>query len=797
MGTDKDYDAYKEALNAATNEVRKSKRNVEHKLAQNIKSDSKSFYAYVRSKQNVRYKVGSLEDNAGNIITQEFLMAEELNRHFSSVFTREDTSSLLVRYLYQKPETENRYNLCDIPERYAVEVKNRFAALDLIDREPEELWQEVEAIVKDEAKNNIPKARKPKKSKWLTKKAIEIADKRREAKKGHAHPDEVRKLNAEFQRQSRKDKEDYLNRACKEIEDENRKGKTRDLFKKIREVTGKFKPRIGGLKSKSGNDLSEEGTVKEGWRYYTENLYKRDDNMTTIYDETKECEEEATILEEEVRKALKALSNGKSPGSDGIPIELLKEVDEEAIKVLTAICQQIWIKRIWPKQWKESIYVPIPKKGDPRICSNNRTIALISHASKVMLKVIQPRLDIYMKQEMGIEQAGFTKGRGTRDQISNIRWIMERSTEYQRPIYMCFIDYSKAFDCVDHPTLWNMMEEMGVPEHMVQVIRSLYANQEAKVRTEYGDTESFSIGKGVRQGCVLSPYLFNLYSEYIMRQANLEELDIGVKMGGRKINNLRYADDTTLLAESKEELLQLVTNVKEKSAQAGLYLNLKKTKVMSTEEIEEFELDGENIEIVRDFVFLGAKIEDSGSCKGEILRRLALGRAAMTGLNKIWKDKDITITTKCRIVNALVFPVVLYGCESWTIRKAERRRIDSFELWCWRRLLRIPWTARRTNQSVIEEIKPTNPLEALIKKQQLSYFGHIMRSENSLEKSMMLGMGGGARKRGRPRARWLDDIKAITNCTLTELCALTRDRDAWRETVMGITRSRPRLDGTR
>ena len=193
---------------------------------------------------------------------------------------------------------------------------------------------------------------------------------------------------------------------------------------------------------------------------------------------------------------------------------------------------------------------------------------------------------------------------------------------------------------------------------MVQVIRSLYANQEANVRTEYGDTESFPIGKGVRQGCVLSPYLFNLYSEYIMRQANLEELDIGVRMGGRKINNLRYADDTTLLAESKE-LLQLVTSVKEKSAQAGLYLNLKKTKVMSTEEVDEFEVDGEKVGVVRDFVILVAKIEDSGSCKGELLKRLALDRAAMTGLNKIWKDKDVTITTQCRIVNALVFPVVL------------------------------------------------------------------------------------------------------------------------------------------
>ena len=147
---------------------------------------------------------------------------------------------------------------------------------------------------------------------------------------------------------------------------------------------------------------------------------------------------------------------------------------------------------------------------------------------------------------MAIEQAGFRKGRDTQDQISNLRWIMERSIEYQRPIYrlcICFIDYSKAFDCVDHPTLWNIMDEMGIPEHMVGVIRSMYANHEAKVRIVY--TEIFSIGKGVRQGSVISPYLFNLYSDYIIRQANLEELDIGVRMGGRKINNLIYADDTT------------------------------------------------------------------------------------------------------------------------------------------------------------------------------------------------------------------------------------------------------------
>ena len=209
--------------------------------------------------------------------------------------------------------------------------------------------------------------------------------------------------------------------------------------------------------------------------------------------------------------------------------------------------------------------------------------------------------------------------------------------------------------------------------------------------------------------------------------------------------------------------------------------------------MEEFELDGENVEIVQDFVFLGAKIEDSGSCKGEILRRLTLGRAAMTGLNKIWKDKYITITTTCSIVNALVFPVVLYGCESWTIRKAERRRIDSFELWCWRRLLRIPWTARRTNKSVIEDIKATNPLEAIIKKQQLSYFGHIMRSENSLEKVDDVGNGWRCKEERQTTstmARWHQGLNELhahrTMRTNSRSGHLSGGRWSWESPEVGL-----------
>ena len=175
-------------------------------------------------------------------------------------------------------------------------------------------------------------------------------------------------------------------------------------------------------------------------------------------------------------------------------------------------------------------------------------IALISHASKVMLKILQARFQQYMNREFPV-QAGFRKGRGTRDQIANIRWIMEKAREFQKNIYFCFIDYAKVFDCVDHNKLWKILRKMGIPDHLTCLLRNLYAGQEAKVRTGHGTTGWFQIGKGVHQGWILSPNLFNFYAEYIMRNAGLEEAQAGIKISVRNINNLSYADDTTLMAE--------------------------------------------------------------------------------------------------------------------------------------------------------------------------------------------------------------------------------------------------------
>ena len=212
---------------------------------------------------------------------------------------------------------------------------------------------------------------------------------------------------------------------------------------------------------------------------------------------------------------------------------------------------------------------------------------------------------------------------------------------------------------------------MGISDHLTCLLRNLYAGQEATVRTGHGTTDCFQIGKGVRQGCILTPCFFNLHAEYIMRNAVLEKAQGGIKIARRNINNLRYADDTTLMAESEEELKSPLIKVKEERKKVGLKVNIQKTKIMTSGPITSWQIDGKTVETVRDFIFGGSKITADGDCSHEIKRHLLPGRKAMTNLDSILESNDITLSTKVCLVKAMVFPVVMYGCESWTIKKAE------------------------------------------------------------------------------------------------------------------------------
>ena len=243
--------------------------------------------------------------------------------------------------------------------------------------------------------------------------------------------------------------------------------------------------------------------------------------------------------------------------------------------------------------------------------------------------------------------------------------------------YFCFIDYAKAFDWVDHNKPWESLQELGISEHVTFLPVNLYGGPEATVRTGHGTTDWFQIRKGVHQGCILSPCLFNFHAEYIMRNARMDETQAGIKFTRRNINNLRYADDTTLMAESEEELKSLLIKVKEESEKVGLKLNIQKTKIMASGSITSWQIDGETMETVTDFIFWNSQITADGDCSHEIKRRLLLGRKAMTNQDSVLKSRDITLPTKVHLVKAMVFPVVMYGFESWTIKKAERRRIDA------------------------------------------------------------------------------------------------------------------------
>jgi exonuclease III len=681
----------------------------------------------------------------------------------------------------KKKTTVTRYDVKRIPEAFTIDIKNKFTSLLQLqeDYTPEELWSEMSSSMNEIAQKHIPKKKKIKKP-WLKNDTLNIAEQRRNAK-SLGNLTLWSRLNKEFNIAAKVDKEEYLQEKCEDLE--RSKFDPRKVSNLVKEITGKWSPQSEVLNDKNGHTLTETNDILKRWAEYCEDLHREPQNHSWSPPTQAEIEPEPT--REEVQMALKQLPNNKSPGIDNIPAEIWKASGDTGVTLLWKLCTKIWNTKEWPRDWCRGVFIPLPKKGNLKECANHRTINLIVHASKILLKIIVSRLQIKYQQEISDEQAGFVKEKGAKEQITNIKIIMQKCREDQLALYLCFIDYAKAFDCVNHTLLWTDMQKMGFPAHVIELLARLYQHQEATVRINSGTSEYFPIRRGVRQGCIVSPSLFNIYSEDIMRDAT-EDSNSGPKIGGRKVNNLRYADDTTLLCGNKEDLMNLLKTTQHVSRKKGLLLNVKKTKIMvidnNRNDFSAFYLEGQQLEEVKDFVYLGSRINTKVSDMQEVKRRLAIARTTVQKMDNIWKSSAVKKYLKLRLLRSTAFAVASYGCESWTFSKKVQKKIDAFEMWAYRRILRVPWTERRTNEWILQKLNTDMMLKQQTISRKMQHFGHVIRHD-SLEKTIIQGKMEGRRARGRPPRTWYNDIEQWIGKNIGEACRIAEDREAWRQTI--------------
>ena len=394
----------------------------------------------------------------------------------------------------------------DKSQQYAVQVKNRFEMLQSMDEEkmPEDLWQDMKNVLLDSAKEVVDIRKTVKQKEWMTPQTIRLIEEKRMAKGSDEKA--YKELKKQVQKQVRIDKQMQTEQVCKTLEEQNEKGNMREVFRLVKNMTRKFQPRYGGIKSADGKNLTTTDEISQRWKEYCEDMYSDHEvNETVTLTET-----EPPPTRAEIERAISRTANGKATGPDNVPAELFKEGGDATVNAMHRLCEAIWTTGEWPEEWTQSVFIPIPKKGDLSQCSNYRTISLVSHASKILLRVILERIQRKTENELSDEQAGFRPGRGTRDQITNLRIMMSKAREFGQLLYMCFIDFKKAFDSVPHEKLWIVMLEMGYPAHIVDLLAKLYKKQKAAVKIANTISEWFRIRRGVRQGCVISPYLFNI-----------------------------------------------------------------------------------------------------------------------------------------------------------------------------------------------------------------------------------------------------------------------------------------------
>ncbi|CAH2096300.1 unnamed protein product [Euphydryas editha] len=664
---------------------------------------------------------------------------------------------------------------------------NEWAVVNKNTNDPREIWTSLKSKFSIINHKLICRSGVRKKQVWMTDEIIDLIEERRLHKTSNIV--KYKELDRQIRNKCRTTRLQWYESRCEKIELLMKRHDSFQLHKEIKDMANLHrKRRQTFLTDNMGNIILDPQLRKKHWENYVEVMFSDstrgvmgDYNPTTG----------PNILRSEVQRALHRAKTGKAFGPDEITCDVLKLLEHDNIDALTNMFNLIYDSGEIPDDWLKSVFITLPKKPNARKCSDYRTISLMSHVLKIFLSIIHDRIRAKCDDQLGASQFGFRSGMGTREAQFALNVLVQKCRDKQRNVYLCFIDYEKAFDRVKHEELMNILENIGLDDKDLRIIRSLYWNQSATVRVDGEQTDPISIQRGVRQGCIMSPILFNCCSEVIVKEA-LEDVEHGVVINGQFMNNIRYADDTVLIASTEEGLCEIVNRVSLHSKKFGLNMNVSKTKVMvishSQKILANIQVDGITLENVDKYRYLGSWLTDTWESDTEIRARIEVARASFTNMQKVLCCRQLSIELRTRLLQCYIWPVVLYGCEAWTIKAELRKKIEAFEMWSYRRMLRISWTDKVTNLEVLRRMGKNLELIRTIKQRKTAYLGHVLRHDRySLLQIIMMGNVPGKRKPGRRKMSWLHNIREWTGIkTVEQLFRLALDKEKYKKLTANL-----------
>lgn len=649
-------------------------------------------------------------------------------------------------------------------------LKTKITDITSSSDDPMEKWNKAKQAIENTCKEQL-KATYRKKKDWMTEEILQQMDIRRNYKS--KDPEKYRQTNRTIKRMIKEAKERWLCGKCKEIEEFEQKYDYHNMHKEIKHMTTqKSKPLQHIIDG--GKIITETSQLLKVWESYIKTLFH--DERPEISAEDNEEPSGPPITKDEIKKAISSMKNNRAPGPDGIHGELLKlmcETNSQFIDMILPLFNNIYDCGKLPEEWTNSLFITIPKKPHAKSCDQYRLISLINTITKVFTKVIHNRIYTKCESKVAETQFGFRGGFGTREAVFSLQVLIQRCRDMSRDVFVCFIDFSKAFDNVKHEKLLKLLKDTGIDSKDIRIIANLYWNQSAKIRINGDLSENIQIKKGVRQGCVMSPTLFNIYSEAIFDEV-LYDATEGIMMNGELINNIRYADDTAIIASSLKDLQNLLQRISEVSENYGLQLNTSKTKWMLISKnrtpVGNLLLNQTPIEHVDKFTYLGTIVHNEWNMTTEIRSRIEKARANFIKMKHIFTSKDISQPLKIRLIKCYVFPVLLYGVEAWTLTGQLMKKLSAFEMWIYRRILRISWTDHITNNQVLERMGKEQEVVITVKKRKLEYFGHLMRhNKYRLQQLILQGKVDGRRGPGRRRNSWLQNLREWFGLTSIQL----------------------------